>query len=42
MLSLKRFEQLARKVLFAILKELGRAKGALYIALNSGGDMHHA
>lgn len=42
MLSLKRFELLARKVLFAILKELGRAKGALYIALNSCGDMHHA
>jgi hypothetical protein len=40
MLSLKQFERLARKVLYAILRELGRAKGALYIALNSGHPRH--
>lgn len=36
MLSLKRFERLARKVLFEILHQLGRARGALYLATNSG------
>ncbi|MFA6034789.1 MAG: transposase [Myxococcota bacterium] len=40
MLSLKQFERLARKVLFALLEELGRAKGALYIAMNAGDSRH--